>query len=159
MDTTDAYLEKKGKIVRVPSQGIVPTCFPCSGFAEFLYLNSTPKYPASAEFFLRTTNSNVAKGAAAGCKGCALIYDAATTFRRDRLPLNDCVILWTSRNDVIDSSCLKITFSLKPVRNRAKEEDVGSTKEPVTATDAADDHVREYLEYGALVRLDWSRGT
>jgi len=157
MDTSDAHLEEDA-VGFTTTTGNVFTHLPCSGFADFLYSNRTPKDPASADFFLRTTSSKVAKGAAAGCKGCALIHDAVTTFRRDRLPSDDCDIRLRSRNDVIDSSCLKITFSLYPVRKRTKEEGADTTKEPIMATDAAEDHVREYLEYGVLVRLDWSRG-
>ena len=157
MDTTDAHLEE-GKTDWTTSTGNVITRLPCSGFADFLYSNRLPKDPASVEFFLHTTSSNVAKGAAAGCKGCALIHDAVTTFRQDRLPLDDCGIRLTSENGVIDSSCLKITFFLCPVRKGAIEEGAGSTKEPVIATDATEGHVREYLEYGVSVRLDWLRG-
>jgi len=156
MDATDAHL-KEGKIDWTTSTGNVMTRLPCSGFADFLYSNRTPKNPASAKFSLRTTNSNVAEGAAAGCKGCALINDAVTTFRRNRLPLDDCHIMFTSENYAIDSSCLKITLVLHPVRKRAKEEGAGSTKEPVIATDAAEEHVSKYLKYGVRVRLDWSR--
>jgi len=157
MDTTDAHLEE-GKIDWTTSTGNVITRHPCSSFADFLYSNRIPKDPASADFSLHTTSSNVAKGAAAGCKGCALIHDAVTTFRQDRLPLDDCDITLTSKNDVIDSSCLKITFFLNPVRKKAKKEGADSTKETVIATDAAEDHIREYLQYGIAVRLDWSRG-
>jgi len=157
MDTTDAHLEE-GKIDWTASTGNVIQRLPCSGFADFLYASRTLKDPASIYFYLRTTSSNVAKGAAAGCKGCALIHDAVTTFRRDRLPLDDCGIRLTSENGVIDSSCLKITFFLYPVRKGAIEEGAGSTKEPVIATDATEDHVREYLEYGVSMRLDWLRG-
>lgn len=139
--------------------GNVITRLPCSGFADFLYSNRTPKDPASAYFSLRTTSSNVAKGAAAGCKGCALIHDAVTTFRQDRLLLDNCDITFTSRNYEIDSSCLKIAFFLEPVRKKAKEKGAGTREEPVTATDTTEEHVRQYLEYGVLVWLDWSSGT
>jgi len=157
MDTTDAHLEE-GKIDWTTSTGNVITRLPCSGFADFLYSNRTPKDPASANFLLHTTSSNVARGAAAGCKGCALIHDAVKTFSQDRLPLDDCNIVLRSRNDAIYSSCLKIMLSLSFVRQRADEEGAGSRKEPVIATDASEEHVREYLKYGVVVRLDWSRG-
>ena len=157
MDTIDAHLEEDA-VDFTTMTGNVMTRLPCSGFADFLYSNRLSKDPTSAGFFLRTTSSNVAKGAAAGCKGCALIHDAVTTFRQDRLPLDDCDVAFTCRNYAIDSSCLRIAFFLEPVRKRAKEEGAGTRKEPVTATDAAEEHVRQYLEYGVSVRLDWARG-
>jgi len=157
MDTSSAH-PKEDAVDWTTFRGNVITRLPCSGFADFLSSNRTPKDPASARFSLRTTSSKVAKGAAAGCKGCSLIHDAVTTFRQDRLPLDDCDITFTSENDAIDSFCLKITFFLHPVRKRANEEGAGSTKEPIIATDATGEHVREYLKYGIRVRLDWSRG-
>lgn len=138
--------------------GDVLTRHPCSGFADFLYSNRIPKNPASAYFALRTTGGNVAKGAAAGCKGCALLHDAVTTFKRGRLPTDDCFINCVSINDMIESRCLKIILYLHSDHRSVEKKDGGTITEPVFCSYADEAYVREYLEVNSFtVRLDWSR--
>ncbi|KAI4709397.1 hypothetical protein J4E89_006146 [Alternaria sp. Ai002NY15] len=67
MDTTDSHQEE-GAVEWTDYLGDVYIRVPCSNLADFLYTNRTLKNPASADFSLHTTGSNVAKGAAAGLR-------------------------------------------------------------------------------------------
>ena len=156
METTDAHLEE-GAVEWTNYRGDVYIRLPCSNFADFLYKNRTLKDTVSPFFQMATTSSNAAKGAAAGCKGCALIHDAVTTFRQGRLPMDDISITFKSNNDMIHSSILKIVLYLHPVRKRAKREDAGSSKELILESYADENCVRKYLEC-LVLRLDWSKG-
>jgi len=152
MDTTDAHL-KEGGFEGTGYWGDVVIRFPCSGFADFLYSNRTLQDWVFEKTRLFTTYSNVVKGAAANCKGCALVYDAVTTFKRERLPMDDCSIYcYPSRG----SPDPKMLLNLYPARRKTKDE-ISSIK-PVAASYPDENCVREYLEYGLSVRLELSRG-
>jgi hypothetical protein len=87
----DNHLEQKNSVWETAlCDSLFEETIPCSNLADFLYSNRTPTYPAALQLRLIITSRNIVEGVTAGCKGCALINDAVTTFKRRRLPVDNC---------------------------------------------------------------------